>query len=171
MLCLLISLGNLYNHLIFTLQNAPIPIPSIPTLRNTQNCKISQSHQLRAFLSHTNPLTQRQLSDQNTSRCMYCVHRGVNVKSLAVQYPLYFNSLTRQNELYHQCPQTPPVCARACLKRGGGLTSVCVILLSSFISLSVLCCSVPAKLSQCSVVQPELPLETIKSFSHYCSNR
>lgn len=27
MLCLLISLGSLYNHLIFTLQNAPVPVP------------------------------------------------------------------------------------------------------------------------------------------------
>lgn len=142
MLCLLISLGNLYNHLIFTLQNAPIPIPSIPTLRNTQNCKISQSHQLRAFLSHTNPLTQRQLSDQNTSRCMYCVHRGVNVKSLAVQYPLYFNSLTRQNELYHQCPQTPPVCVRARVWREAVAWRQCASYCYPLSYLSLFCAAV-----------------------------
>lgn len=65
--------------------------------------------QPREFLIHTNPLAQSWLSDQKTSRCMFCVYRGVNVNSLAVQYPLYFHGLARQNELT-ECPKTPRVC-------------------------------------------------------------
>lgn len=126
------------------------------------------------FLSHTNPFTQRQLSDQKTSRCVCCVHRGVNVKSLAVQYPLYFSSLTRQNELYHcVSPYTTCVCMCVCLKRGGGLTSACVTLLSSFISLcSVLQRTCQVVTMQHGAVQPELPTRNDQIILFfYCSNR
>lgn len=126
----LISLGSLYNHLNFTLQNATLPVYPKQTIYqcltniNINKCKptaiFSESIWLWEFLIHTNPLALTLLSDQKTSRWVFCVHRGVNVNSLAVQYPLYFYSLTRQNELYHRVSPKQPVgvCVCACMFEG-----------------------------------------------------
>lgn len=108
---------------------------------------------------HTNPLPQ---FDQKTSPGRVCVQRRVNVTSLAVQYPLYFHNLTRQNVFIAEWPQTARVCVCVFKREAVAWRQACVTLLS-YLLLSVL------KLGTWQV--PQCRLSSVKPACSGCSRR
>lgn len=123
------------------------------------NCKISQSLELEVFLIHINPCSQSPLSDQKTSRCLFCVHRGVSVINLAAQYSLYFHS--RMNYIT-ECPQTPRV--SEWVREVVAWRQSYIVLLCSVISRSL--CSV----ERCTCQDVTMRISLVQSLRHYCSN-